>query len=114
MYGIWIAVFLGLVLLLAYGALAVLQDFHRRVPEESPLIPGFDRSRGIGMSNSEFDGDTWNILPLALAEAPVDWMEAVDDAHVIYTEDPIARRSFSRTDSRAESNRSKLNMGLHR
>jgi hypothetical protein len=109
----WFTVLLGFSLLLVYGAVAVLQDRDVRVSEESPLVPGFDRLRTNGARSAhfnEFDGDTWNMLPLALAEPPVDWMEASDDPDVVYARHRATRiRRFSRSDSET-----KLNRGIHR
>ena len=46
---------------------------------------------------AEIDEGTWNILPLAFAEPPEDWTEAMDDAMVMDADALIAsNRQFLR------------------
>jgi hypothetical protein len=41
------------------------------------------RPRLISSDLAEIDEEIWNTLPLAFAEPPEDWTEAMDDANVM-------------------------------
>ena len=52
--------------------------------------PARTETQAINGDLAEFDEETWNILPLAFAEPPEDWTEAMDDSMVMDADALIA------------------------
>jgi uncharacterized protein DUF6763 len=56
---------------------------------ETFLVTGYDdksrmiETQAINGDLDEIDEENWNTLPLAFAEPPEDWTEAIDDADVL-------------------------------
>lgn len=63
---------------------------------ETFLVTAYDdRSRtietqAINGDLAEIDEEMWNILPLAFAEPPEEWTEAIDDADLLDADSSIA------------------------
>jgi hypothetical protein len=64
------------------------QWYTRRDTKEVFLVTGYDdksstiETQAIDGDLDEIDADHWNLLPLAFADPPEDWTEALDEVEV--------------------------------
>lgn len=58
--------------------------------KETFLVTGYDdkartiETQALNGDLDEIDEKTWNTLPLAFAEPPEDWTEAIDESYALY------------------------------
>jgi hypothetical protein len=73
------------------------QWYTRLDTKQTFLVTGYDdksrtiETQAINGDLDEMDDEIWNVLPLAFAEPPEEWTEAIDDGEVLDADSSDAR-----------------------
>jgi hypothetical protein len=73
------------------------QWYTRLDTKQTFLVTGYDdksrtiETQAINGDLDEMDDEIWNVLPLAFAEPPEEWTEAIDDEEVLDADSSDAR-----------------------